>query len=551
MGPDGLKALRSASRKLDHADLRLLSELAREQVDRRKFERDIPQIRAGLSTFTRYAFRTLDPNTKLLWNWHIDAVADHLEACARREIKRLIVNIVPRYLKSMTATIAFPAWVLGNDPSERFMCASYSGDLAQEHGIATRFLMEQEWYQEVFPDTRVAGARDRMGKDTQSMFVTTQRGHRIAVGVGGTQTGRGGNILIVDDPVNPKQAASFKERKNANTWFDGTFYNRLNDKKNGVIIVIMQRLHELDLTGHLLEGELEGEGEWTHLKIPGYFERPAVFDFFRPRQIGGEGEAVTGVDIDAGTYLHEAREGEAEHKKMKKRLGTYGYAGQYIQEPSPDEGGLFKRYYFRFWQPAGANLPPVPVKKADGTIHLCEVVTLPGGFTRVIQSWDLPFTKGDLTAEDDGHSYAVGGVLARAGAERYLLDLHREQEEFPDTIKALRKLTAKWPQAKAKIVEKKANGPALIATLRKIVSGIIGYEPRGDKYTRAFAHQPLFEAGNVIIPHPRLFPWVDDYIDELATFPNAKNDDCVDMTSQGLDYLDKIPEQKGANPDWL
>ena len=203
-------------------------------------------LRENLSPFTQKVFSTVDPGTAYLHNWHVDLIAEHLQACYTGDITRLIINIPPRYLKSITVSVAFPAWVLGKDPTKKIVCASYAQNLSTKHSIDTRLVVNSPWYRQLFPHVKLVGDQNEKTK-----FVTSDRGFRFATSVGGTATGEGGDILIVDDPHSAAQASSEKERTNALEWFDQTFSSRLNDKKKGCIILVMQRLNEIDLTGHL------------------------------------------------------------------------------------------------------------------------------------------------------------------------------------------------------------------------------------------------------------------------------------------------------------
>ncbi|MDO8432186.1 MAG: hypothetical protein Q7S58_07215, partial [Candidatus Binatus sp.] len=208
------------------------------------------RLRNDLSTFIHRTFLTVAPAQPYLRNWHIDAMAYHLEQCASGAIKRLIITLPPRYGKSICASVAFPAFVLGRDPSKRIICASYSENLAGKHAGDCRAVMESDWYRGVFPGTRIS--RD---KNTELNYVTTRHGFRFSTSVGGTLTGRGGNLIIIDDPINPEGAMSETKRASVNNCFDSTLYSRLDSKRDDVIILIMQRLHLDDLAGYVMARE--------------------------------------------------------------------------------------------------------------------------------------------------------------------------------------------------------------------------------------------------------------------------------------------------------
>lgn len=300
-------------------------------------------LRNDLSSFTQEVFYTVDPAANYLHNWHVDYIAEHLEACEKRQIRRLIINMPPRYLKSIEVSVAFPCWLMGRNPSEKIVVGSYAKDLSLKHSVDSRTVMQSDWYKECFPSVQIAADQNEKGK-----FQTTARGHRMAVSVGSAVTGEGGNFLIVDDPHNPLEALSDVQRQVALTWFEQTFSTRLNDKKNGVIIVVMQRLHQDDLTGYLLEKH-KGDGMWTHLSLPAIEEIGKVYSFGRVRK-----ERIQ------GDFLHPEREGEKEMAERKVELGAYGFAGQYQQRPAPLGGGEFKKediqYYYETPSPSPMNI---------------------------------------------------------------------------------------------------------------------------------------------------------------------------------------------------
>lgn len=285
-------------------------------------------LRQDFPAFIEKVFTTIDPGSEYLHNWHIDLIAEYLIACQRKEIKKLIINIPPRHLKSLSVAVAFPAWLLGQNPSEHIMCASYSHDLSFQHSMNTRLILESTWYQATFPNTRLLA-----DQNTKRKFVTDKMGFRIATSVGSTATGEGGNFLIIDDPLSADQAASETMRDNANRWFDQTFASRLNDKKNGVMIVIMQRLHENDLTAHLLK-----KGGWEHLCIPLIAETKTTYKRGWVEKTRTEGE-----------LLHPERISATEVATIQAEAGAYAFAGQYQQSPSPIGGGEFRQEWIQYY----------------------------------------------------------------------------------------------------------------------------------------------------------------------------------------------------------
>ncbi len=440
-------------------------------------------LRTDLSSFVQKTFSTVDPGTPYSHNWHIDLIAEYLEACTRREIKRLIINIPPRYLKSIAVTVAWPAWLLGRDPSERIIAASYAHTLSLKHSIDTRLVVKSDWYRRVFPGTQLVD-----DQDTKQKFVTTARGMRYATSVDGSAIGEGGNFLIVDDPHSAAGALSDVQRASACTWFDQGFATRLNDKKNGVIVVVMQRLHANDLTGHLLE-----KGGWEHLCIPALAEGKTIIDFGRVK-----------VTRDDGEPLHPSREDVEAIQKQKIALGSYAFAGQYQQRPAPAEGGIFKAEWFRRYDKPQES------------------------YREIIQSWDTAFKPDQL---NDPSVCTTWGVKP----DGYdLLDVRIGRMEYPDLKSRAKSLAQDW-KPNAILIEDKASGQSLIQDLKRETQlPVIAIMPKGDKTIRAAGVSAMVEAGKVFLPQHAA--WLTDYEIEMMTFPNAVHDDRVDSTTQFLEW---------------
>jgi hypothetical protein len=274
-------------------------------------------LRQDLYAFTEKCFRDLNPATEFLRSWHIEVIVDALEACRRREVNRLIINTPPRSLKSIYASVAFPAWLLGHEPSGQIICASYAQDLANKHAMDCRALLSSKWYQDLFP-TRLLSQRQAVQE-----FVTTQQGSRLATSVGGVLTGRGADFIIIDDPLKPDEALSETQRKAVNDWYDHTLYSRLNDKRKGCIILIMQRLHEDDLVGHVL-----GQEPWKLVRLPAIAEEDETHVI---QTLNGQKRLTRRV----GEALHPAREPLEVLRRLRETLGEYNFAGQYQQAPAP------------------------------------------------------------------------------------------------------------------------------------------------------------------------------------------------------------------------
>jgi hypothetical protein len=219
-------------------------------------------LRTNFNAFVEKVFAALAPGQTFVPSWHLQAIAYQLERLRRGEITRLIINMPPRSLKSVTASVAFPAFVLGHDPTRRIICVSYSGDLAKKHANDFRAVAESNWYRELFPRMRIGQ------KDSEGEIELTARGFRLATSVGGTLTGRGGDLVIIDDPLKPDDAYSDVKRNGANEWFKNTLISRLDDKRRGAILIVMQRIHLDDLTGFVQSLS----DDWTVLSLPAIAE---------------------------------------------------------------------------------------------------------------------------------------------------------------------------------------------------------------------------------------------------------------------------------------
>lgn len=474
----------------------LISEIDRELATR------------SLKHFVRVMWHVLEPATPFVEGWHIDAIIEHLEAISRGQIRNLIINIPPRHMKSLLVSVFWLAWEWIDHPELRWLFASYAAGLSIRDSVNSRRLIESPLYRSFWGD-RYSLTTDQ---NTKGRFDNNRSGYRIATSVGGSVTGEGGDRIVCDDPHNVGEVESDAVRKSVLDWFDVVLSTRVNNPKTAAMVVVMQRCHQRDLSGHLLE-----KGGWEHLRLPAEHEEPRCITsigWADPRK-------------EAGELLWPDRFGRAEVDTLKRSLGSYAAAGQLQQRPSPAEGGMIKRHWLKFWQAPGAHLPPVLVRFPDGTERLIPAVEI-GTVDEQAQSWDLTF-KGLETSD-----YGVGQVWGRKGSNYLLLYQVREQMDFPTAIKAVRDLSAKWPGALAKLIEDKANGPAVIQMLQHEITGIIPINPEGGKVARAAAVSPLIEAGNVYLPHPQMFPWVYDFIEECAAFPNGAHDDQVDSMTQIL-----------------
>ncbi len=413
--------------------------------------------------------KTVSPQWQ--WDWpHLVYIRGQLERVTSGEIDRLMIFVPPRHGKSEMVTIRYPVWRLEREPGLRVIVGAYNQVLANKFSRKSR---------------RIAEARFPLSPERQAVedWETPDGGGLRAVGVGSGITGQGGHLIVIDDPVKSRdEAESETYRERVWEWYKDDLYTRL--EPGGAIVLIQTRWHEDDLAGRILASE-DGSS-WTVVSLPAEAEEGDPLG-----RAAGEALCPERYDLDALA-------------RIKIVLGSYSYEALYQQRPSPPQGGMLKRSWWRFYR------------------------ALPDHFEEAIQSWDMAFKDTAVS------NYVVGQVWGRRGAEKYLLDQVRDRMDFPATVQAVKTLSAKWPKARAKLVEDKANGPAVIATLRRELSGLIAVEPEGGKVARVAAVSPEIEAGNIYLPDPSIAPWIHDFIEECAAFPNGANDDQVDAMSQAL-----------------
>ena len=448
-------------------------------------------LRTQFDLFIERSFYELNPQTRFLRNWHIEEVAQELEECRLGRTKRLIINVPPRSLKSHCASIAFPAWLLGHNPSSEIISVSYGQDLATTLASNCRTLMSSSFYRTLFPRTRLAAKKQAVYD-----FYTTEHGVRMATSVGGVLTGRGADFLIIDDPLKPEEAASESQRRAVNEWYDHTLITRLNDKRDGSIIIIMQRLHEDDLVGHVQESD-----DWKVLRFPSIAERDETHVI---RSLG----RVRTVRRKAGEVLHREREPIEVLNAIRERQGEYHFAGQYQQAPAPLAGGMIKRYWLISY-----------------ALH-----ELPQIFEYIFQSWDTA----NKSAEINDFSVCTTWGVAKK-QHLYLLHVFRARLEYPELKRTILR-HAELHKAKSVVIEDKASGTQLLQDLKHDGFDMVtAYKGDGDKVMRMFAVTSTIEDGFVHIPESA--EWLGQYLFELIVFPNGKYDDQVDSTSQALGWI--------------
>jgi predicted phage terminase large subunit-like protein len=446
-------------------------------------------MRSDFNAFIERSFYELNSTTPFLPNWHIEKIAAELEACRRGETKRLIVNVPPRSLKSHCASVTFPAWLLGHDSSAQIIVASYGQELANKLSSDCRSLFASSFYQELF-STRLSTQRQALQE-----FSTTKNGFRMATSVGGVLTGRGADFIIVDDPLKPDEALSDTQRKACNEWFDHTLYSRLNNKKDGCIIIIMQRLHEDDLVGHLLD-----VGTWKVIRFPAIAEEDEIHDIetpYGPRRFQRR----------AGEALHPEREPLEILNHLRNALGKFNFSGQYQQAPAPLGGGLVEAEWFKTYTAAD-----VPEK-----------------FEMILQSWDTANKSSELS------DYSVCTTWGIREKHIYLLHVCRKHLGYPEVKRVVREQAEAFRPTTI-LIEDRASGTQLIQELvGEGMHAIKGYEPAMDKIMRLHSVTSTIENGFVHLPDKAC--WLAEYLHELIIFPKGKNDDQADSTSQALDWF--------------
>jgi predicted phage terminase large subunit-like protein len=458
----------------------------------------------GLREFVKLAWAQVEPQ-RLSWGWHLDAICEHLEAVTRREIRDLVINVPPGCSKSLIASVLWPAWVWTLDPSHRWIVASYSDEVVLRDARKARTLVTGDWFAARWPKVKLP--TDASASKAVSSYYTTAGGMRYSTTTRGSVTGQHCDTALVDDPIDPQGVATSTELDACSEWWGGTMSTRFRDHKTSARVLIMQRLHERDLTR-----EFERAGA-TMLCLPMRHDATHPHRWPRDPRSGGD-------------LLVPDRVPEEELAKIETKLGPTKTAAQMGQRPNPAGGSVFRREWLRqYW------------------------VTLPPGGTWA-QSWDLAF-KGK-----DSSDYVCGQVWYDHGANHYLVDMVLRRMGFNDTCEAIKALSKRYPRALKKRVEDKANGPAVLDSLRSVVNGLEPVEPLGGKEARAASVEPLFAAGNVFFPHPdraeyedgrKGAPWMrgavpldapeaarDSLEWYLVTFPKADHDDAVDALTQHL-----------------
>lgn len=455
-------------------------------------------LRADFAAFTHRAFLELYGSKTFKFNWHIELLAERLEAVRLGSCKRLIINLPPRHLKSFVGSVAFPAFVLGHTPAAEILCVSYGQTLTDDLARSCRQLMQSRFYQALF--------RTRLANDRQALdeFGTTAGGVRRARSMTGGITGIGADYIIIDDPIKPDEAQSGARRPAVNEAFYSTIYSRLNDKETGRIVLIMQRLHQDDLVAHIQEQE-----RWDILALPAIADTGEVYDIRTPY-------GIHRVTRPEGEALHAARE-SIERLTEIRRLNPWVFSAQYQQNPQPPEGAIIKRDWLKFY-----NSNELP----------CE-------FDIKIQSWDTANKTGEA------NSYSVCTTWGISSRHFYLLHVFRERLEFPALRSRAMQLNREHSPTTV-VVEPQQSGSPLLQVLTDSQVPVEAAALTGaDKAARLHAQIDKFAGGYVHIP--KQAHWLDTYVDELTSFPYSKFSDQVDSTVQALAWASMEQNTSFAN----
>ena len=475
-----------------------LEELRQEKIRRLKREQLRRSAQTSLKDFILYT------DDSYIMGWVHEEICETLdrffEDVKAKKSPRLIICMPPRSGKSQIISRNFPAYLFGRDPDLNVISASYSGDLASRFNLDVQRIIESDEYKNIFPNTFLGGKSFPQYKKTDSLFeIVNHKGSYRSAGVGGGVTGMGCDILIIDDPLKDRaEANSPTIRTKLIDWYKSTAYTRLSD--GGGVIVLQTRWHTADLAGTLIK-EME-DPEKDQFKV---IEYQAIAEHDEKHRKKGEA-------------LHPERYSLAKLEAIRQTLGAYEWAALYQQHPVPKEGATFKLDNFRRY-----NDKNIPIS-----------------FDRILGSWDMTFK------DKKDNDFVVGQVWGKKGADFYLLDQVRGQWDFIKTLKVFIQLAEKWKRCHGWLIEDKANGSAIISTLKKHISGLKPINPTESKIARAEAISIYIETGNVYIPENA--PYIADLEDEIINFPAVDHDDQIDCMTQALNYFrENAPLQISEN----
>lgn len=456
-------------------------------------------LRADFCAFVHRSFIQLDPSTQFEANWHIEALADRLEQVRNGKINRLIINLPPRYLKSHIVSVTFPAWLMGHNPWAKLLCVSYQQGLAEKLARESRTLISSDFYQNLFP-TRLSAA-----KQAADEFETTQGGYRLSTSVGGAITGRGADYIILDDPIDPESATSKDRRRDLLNAYQSTIVSRLNHKQGkGAIILVMHRLHGDDLVAQLQKTE-----PWDVLSLPAIAPDSRTIQMTSPYGIREK-------TLEAGEVLHPVRESSETLEAIKRRIGEYNFAAQYLQSPQPLEGNLVKRDMLKTYKWDEAPLP----------------------FDTIVQSWDTGIEVGPE------NSYSACTTWGIKDDHYYLFDVFCDRLKYPDLKAKVRELALKH-HPRAVLIEKQSSGRQLLQDFEgNDIPVREAPSMDGNKEIRLATQTDKFADGRVHVLEGA--DWLDGYLNELTLFPHSEHSDRVDSTVFALEWVSRDRRMPGS-----
>lgn len=492
---------------------------------------EVFELEQSLRNFIPVAWPWVEPSA-FVPNWHIDAIAEHLEAVTAGDVQDLLITMPPRHSKSLIVSVLWPVWEWLTIPENRWVFASYAFSLSVRDSIKRRNLIQSRWFQARFAD-KFALIKEQNSK---IRYENDRHGFMLASSVGGSNTGEGGERIVADDPHNIKKAESEEVRLDTVNWWNIVMSTRRNDLR-AARVVVQQRVHEGDVAGDIIE-----RGGYVHLNLPteyGFAGSEGCVTRWVEKK-SGRAHVWEDPRQEEGELLNPLRFNADQNERAKIDLGDYQYAAQHGQNPTPPAGAIIQAEWLKYY--GGPGQPPVP----DWT--KCYHQFMP------LFSLDCSFK------EHKDTDFVAGLVWAMYGADIYLLPQRiHDRLSFTRTIDAVaefvggtsldgsRTFPGVYPFIKLKLVEDKANGSAVLDTLRHRIPGMVAFEPGGaSKESRLISASWRFRAGNVYLPHESIAPWVVDYRYELCAFPKAKKDDYVDATSQALLFIGGDQQASGA-----
>jgi len=499
----------------------------------------------SLAFFTKEAWHIIEPETELTWNWHLDVICAYLEAAHARHITRLIINVPPGSLKSILVSVMFPAWVWTKNPDRRVLGISNIQDLSIRDSARTKRIVTDEWYQAKWP------VKLRADQSAKTNYETDKGGFRLSLGITGNITGKRGDIQLIDDPHDATTAQSDVQRQAVLDAYDTKLSSRINSQTDSVIILIMQRLHHMDLAGHLLS---KTKTKWVHVCIPMEYEKELTYDpvkhlavrlneygtyesntarrgeILKRTKTSSKGVAKIRPAFMSKEEAEKLRDPRKEGdllfpqlfpaesvERMKEDYGEYAAAGQLQQRPSVKGGGILKQHWWRIWD----KTTPLPT------------------VDHVWISWDTAYSEADMK-NNSFSAYTMWGLFWNEDQQRdcmLLLEVWYDRIDYPELRKKAKDLEAdKDRKPDCHLIEKKASGQSLIQDLRQGNIPLRAYSPDRDKITRAYTVQAMLESGQVYIPDRK---WAHNFTYLLSTFPTGvpESEDLTDTFTQACIYV--------------